>query len=205
MSEVGEKMLKEAAKRVSNKGKGGGGGGRVGMGAKAANAEPAAGRSNGRLGGIGGATGGKEGGKEGGTQSVEGLMEKMIYAKDKETGRPLSDNEIIAQSTTFIAGGTETTASTLSYAIYLISQHPAVEAKILEEVDACPYPGEFLGRCMRMRGRGKGRGRGRGRTSEAEQCTHRMGGAQQPHDCSFSHDEARRPALRVCAPILFVC
>ncbi len=147
------------------------------MGAKAANAEPAAGRSNGRLGGIGGATGGKEGGKEGGTQSVEGLMEKMIYAKDKETGRPLSDNEIIAQSTTFIAGGTETTASTLSYAIYLISQHPAVEAKILEEVDACPYPGEFLGRCMRKRGRERERERERENERSRAMHTPNGGGA----------------------------
>ena len=68
----------------------------------------------------------------------EPLMQKMLSAKDKETGRYLSDNENIAQSTTFIAGGTETTASTLSYAIYLLSQNEEAEAEIMKEVDACP-------------------------------------------------------------------
>lgn len=75
------------------------------------------------------------------TSCSDSFMERMIIAKDKETGRSLTENEIIAQSTTFIAGGTETTASTLSYAIYLISQHPEVEEKIMAEVDSCAIAG----------------------------------------------------------------
>jgi len=109
MSDVGENMLNETKSRVDKKTK---------QDATDGNGEPIADKRS---------------------KCSVSFMERMLSAKDRETGRPLSDNEIVAQSTTFIAGGTETTASTLSYAVYLISQHPDVEAKIAEEADGCPH------------------------------------------------------------------
>lgn len=43
---------------------------------------------------------------------------------------------MIPQANTFILAGTETTANTLSFAVYLLSSHPDKEAALLAEVDA---------------------------------------------------------------------
>ena len=43
--------------------------------------------------------------------------------------------QISAQVTTFLTAGYETTASTLACTIYNISANPAVEAKVLQEID----------------------------------------------------------------------
>lgn len=42
----------------------------------------------------------------------------------------------MAQVLTFILAGTETTANSLTFAVYLLSQHPEAEQKLLNEVDA---------------------------------------------------------------------
>jgi len=63
------------------------------------------------------------------------LMESMIRAKDPETGASLDDENIIDQSATFFFGGYNTTARTLAWVVHLVSQHPTVETKLLEEID----------------------------------------------------------------------
>lgn len=40
-----------------------------------------------------------------------------------------------AQVKTFLFAGHDTTATTVSFTVYEISQHPDVEAKLLEEID----------------------------------------------------------------------
>ncbi|GAX81208.1 hypothetical protein CEUSTIGMA_g8640.t1 [Chlamydomonas eustigma] len=59
----------------------------------------------------------------------------MLAARDKETGDKLTDIQIIAQAQTFILAGYETTANALAFAIYLVSTHPEVQAKLLHEID----------------------------------------------------------------------
>lgn len=44
--------------------------------------------------------------------------------------------QIVAQSNTFILAGYETTANTLSFAIYNIARDPEVQRRLLLEVDA---------------------------------------------------------------------
>lgn len=44
--------------------------------------------------------------------------------------------QVVAQSNTFILAGYETTANTLSFAIYNIARDPEVERRLLLEVDA---------------------------------------------------------------------
>ena len=60
----------------------------------------------------------------------------LLSARDKETGRPMSDGELIDEILTLIVAGHETTASGLNWTWYLLSQHPQVEARLHAEIDA---------------------------------------------------------------------
>jgi cytochrome P450 len=61
------------------------------------------------------------------------LISVLLLAKDDE-GRSLSDRQIRDQLMTFLQAGHETTALTLTYAIYLISKNPEIQEKLAEEV-----------------------------------------------------------------------
>jgi cytochrome P450 len=62
----------------------------------------------------------------------------LLAARDRETGAGMTDREMIDEVTTLIVAGHETTANTLNCAWYLLSQHPAVEARMHAEIDAMP-------------------------------------------------------------------
>lgn len=62
----------------------------------------------------------------------------LMNARDKETGDPMSDRELIDEVMTLIVAGHETTASALNWTWYLLSQHPEIEAKLHAEVDSAP-------------------------------------------------------------------
>lgn len=49
---------------------------------------------------------------------------------------PMDDSEIHDQVITMLLGGSESTGTTLSWAFYLLSQHPEIEMRLHEEVDA---------------------------------------------------------------------
>lgn len=65
----------------------------------------------------------------------ENALQFMVCARD-EDGQPLSDSELIDHISTFIIGGHETTANLLSWVVYLLDQHPAVQRVARAEVDA---------------------------------------------------------------------
>ncbi|HUI60796.1 MAG TPA: cytochrome P450 [Steroidobacteraceae bacterium] len=60
----------------------------------------------------------------------------LMGARDKESGDPMSERELIDEIMTLVVAGHETTASGLNWTWYLISQHPQVEARLQTEVDA---------------------------------------------------------------------
>jgi cytochrome P450 len=62
----------------------------------------------------------------------------LLSARDKETGQPMSDGELIDEILTLIVAGHETTASGLNWTWYLLSQHPEAEARLHAELDAAP-------------------------------------------------------------------
>ncbi|MCW5573288.1 MAG: cytochrome P450 [Steroidobacteraceae bacterium] len=62
----------------------------------------------------------------------------LMAARDRETGQGMTEREMIDEVTTLIVAGHETTANTLNWAWYLISQHPQIEAKMHAEIDAMP-------------------------------------------------------------------
>ena len=72
------------------------------------------------------------------------FLAMLLGARDKETGAPMPERELIDEVLTLIVAGHETTASALNWTWYLISQHPQVEARLHAEIDAAaevPAPG----------------------------------------------------------------
>ena len=62
----------------------------------------------------------------------------LMDARDKETGEPMSERELIDEVMTLIVAGHETTASALNWTWYLLSQNPQAEAMLHAEIDGNP-------------------------------------------------------------------
>jgi cytochrome P450 len=63
------------------------------------------------------------------------LLSMLLHAQDEESGRRMTDRQLRDECMTLFLAGHETTANTLSWAWYLLSQHPEAEAKLHEELD----------------------------------------------------------------------
>jgi cytochrome P450 len=86
------------------------------------------------------------------TRLVAGLIERrrreadehhdfvamLMAARDRSTGAPMSERELIDEIMTLIVAGHETTATGLNWTWYLLSQHPEAEARLHAELDALP-------------------------------------------------------------------
>jgi len=64
------------------------------------------------------------------------LLARLIAARDTETGGGMTPQEVRDQVVTIFMAGHETTSQALSWTWYLLSQHPAVEAKLYNELAA---------------------------------------------------------------------
>jgi cytochrome P450 len=60
----------------------------------------------------------------------------LMDARDRDTGRAMSDRQLVNEIKTLIVAGHETTASTLNWTWYLLSQNPKVEEKLSSELDS---------------------------------------------------------------------
>jgi cytochrome P450 len=66
------------------------------------------------------------------------FLAMLMDARDKETGAPMSDRELIDEVMTLIVAGHETTASGLNWAWYLLSRNPGAEWRLHAELSAAP-------------------------------------------------------------------
>jgi cytochrome P450 len=64
------------------------------------------------------------------------LLDRLIAARDEQTGGGMSAQEVRDQVITIFTAGHETTAMALTWTWYLLSQHPAEEAKLHAGLDA---------------------------------------------------------------------
>ena len=64
------------------------------------------------------------------------LLARLIAARDAETGARMTAQEVRDQMVTIFVAGHETTAAAMAWIWYLLSQHPAEEAKLHAELDA---------------------------------------------------------------------
>jgi|HubBroStandDraft_1064217.scaffolds.fasta_scaffold64780_2 cytochrome P450 len=62
----------------------------------------------------------------------------LMDARDKETGDPMGDRQLIDEVLTLIVAGHETTASGLNWTWYLLSQHPEADARLHAEIESVP-------------------------------------------------------------------
>ena len=63
------------------------------------------------------------------------LLSMLLLARDEETGQGMNDRQIRDELMTMLLAGHETTANTLAWTWYLLSQHPEVEQRLYTEVD----------------------------------------------------------------------
>ncbi|MDI1461119.1 cytochrome P450 [Catellatospora sp. KI3] len=63
------------------------------------------------------------------------LLDMLLACKDDATGEGMTDRELRDEIITTFAAGHETTAITLTWALYLLSQHPRALRKLQDEVD----------------------------------------------------------------------
>lgn len=70
------------------------------------------------------------------SQATTDLLAMLMAARDEETGEAMSDEQLRHEIALLIFAGHDTTANALTWAFYLLSQHPAAEAKLHAEVDS---------------------------------------------------------------------
>ncbi len=70
------------------------------------------------------------------TQEHFDYLGMLMSARDKESGAPMPERELIDEVLTLIVAGHETTASGLNWTWYLLSQNPEVAARLHAEIDA---------------------------------------------------------------------
>jgi cytochrome P450 len=62
------------------------------------------------------------------------FLQMLLELRYEDSGECLSDEQIMNESATFFFAGHETTANTLTWAFYLLSQQPEIEAKLRAEL-----------------------------------------------------------------------
>jgi cytochrome P450 len=67
---------------------------------------------------------------------VAPLVRALMAAQDPDTGRRLTDDEICDELIIFLFAGHDTTATTLTYALWALGHHPAQQARVAAEVAA---------------------------------------------------------------------
>jgi len=67
------------------------------------------------------------------------FLTTFIEARDKESGEGMTDKELLDELMTLIVAGSETSAATMNWVWYLLSQHPDIEKKVHAELDAASY------------------------------------------------------------------
>src|ERR1700758_5238727 len=88
----------------------------------------------------------------------------LMNVRDKESGAPMGERELIDEVMTLIVAGHETTASGLNWTWYLLSQHPHIEARLhaaldaagelpaptLAQMEALPYTQQVVNEALRL-------------------------------------------------------
>jgi len=66
------------------------------------------------------------------------MIGMLMEARDRDSGQVMPDRQLVNEILTLIVAGHETTASTLNWVWYLLSQHPKVEEKLWKELNDLP-------------------------------------------------------------------
>jgi cytochrome P450 len=67
------------------------------------------------------------------------ILSKLMQARDRERGEPMSDAQLAKEVMTLIVAGHETTAGLLNWLWYLLATHQDAQAKLSAELDRIPW------------------------------------------------------------------
>lgn len=73
--------------------------------------------------------------RRGGNQAHFDLLAMLMAARDRKSGEPMLDKQMLDEVMTLIVAGHETTASALNWMWFLLSQHPETERELHSELD----------------------------------------------------------------------
>jgi cytochrome P450 len=68
----------------------------------------------------------------------EDILGALVAGRDRDTGEPMSERQLIDEVMTMIIAGHETSATAMNFTWYLLSRHPEVEQRLHAEIDALP-------------------------------------------------------------------
>jgi len=66
------------------------------------------------------------------------FLAMLMAARDKDSGEPMSERELIDEVMTLVVAGHETTASALGWTWFLLARHPEAQQRLHAELDARP-------------------------------------------------------------------
>ncbi len=69
-----------------------------------------------------------------GSNGTQDLLDRLLAATDPETGESMSDDYVLDNLLTFLIAGHETTASSLTWTLYLLAKYPEWQERIAREV-----------------------------------------------------------------------
>ena len=69
------------------------------------------------------------------------FLSMYMDARDRSNGQPMTDKDLLDEVVTLVVAGHETTAATLNWVWYVLSQNPEAEAALHEEVDQLELDG----------------------------------------------------------------
>lgn len=64
------------------------------------------------------------------------LVRLLLAARDPDTGRPMTRDEVVSDLAVFLIAGHDTTSTTLTYALWALGRHPELQDRVADEVGA---------------------------------------------------------------------
>jgi cytochrome P450 len=77
--------------------------------------------------------------------SKDDLLSMLMDARDEETGESMNNQQLRDELMTIFVAGNETTSNSLTWTLYLLSQNPEAEKKMMDEIDEKLDAGITLG------------------------------------------------------------
>lgn len=75
-----------------------------------------------------------------GELSKDTIIHGLLTMRHPKTGDPLSEDELLAETLMWLVAGMDSTSMQVSWCLYVLSQHPDAERKLLAEIDGVLGP-----------------------------------------------------------------
>ena len=76
-------------------------------------------------------------------QGRNDLVTRLLAVTDPEMGRSMSDRDVVDNLLTFLVAGHKTTALALTWTFYLLSLHPEITERVVQEIETVTQGGSL--------------------------------------------------------------